>query len=273
MRKILMATDFSKGCDNALQYLTDAVSGKRILVDIMHVYDIPLIDQSQVPYKAVEGLKAEKREAATKRLNGLMGTLPTENRGDIHAVFGIYPSTEITELAEAIDADMILMALRRNYGLLDRMIGSITAHTIHKSKKPVMAIPGDAAYSGLSHILFPSTYHFMEDLSEEEESALSWLYDFWELFANPTIHLLHIDVGKHGDKTDVTFTDKPYTSMKFTLSSAPSVHDGIIQAVQKEQPDLLAFYKPNRSFWERLYHRSDTKKILYECQVPIIVFG
>lgn len=273
MKRFLLTTDFSPACDHSLDFMIKVLEGKNIALDMLHVFDIPLIDPSQIPREAVEGMIADYEERGKKKLQEKMKRVPDKNKGRLHAIFGVYPSTEIAEFVNERKIDLVIMAMRKKYGLLDRMIGSITAHTIHKSTVPLLAIPAESVFKGFSNILVPSSTNLFEELTEKEEEALDWLSNFWELFSNPLIHLLHVKKDQNKEKLDITFNKSPYSTMKYSISYAPSVHDGIMNFISERNPDILAFYKPNRSFWERLYHRSDTKALLYELKMPILIFS
>ena len=273
MKKILFATDFSPSCDNALSYTIEMVKRKEIIVDVINVYDIPLVDQSRMPYKAIDGLVSERRAFSEKSLNAILEKIPEANRGQAYPVFGVYPSIEIAELAEERGLDLIVMSLKKKYGVLDKMIGSITAHTIQKTDIPVLAIPAEAHYTGLTSILFPTMMDQYFEIEEKEERSLEWLHEFWGIFHNPDIHLVHIEKDPDKSKIDVTIGNAPFISMQYTLTYARTVHEGIIRHMEKELPDLIAFYKPIRKFWERIYHGSETRKLLYESKIPLLIFG
>lgn len=272
MKKILFATDFSESADNALKFTSDLIKGKDIIVDMIHVYDIPVTDSSYIPYAAVEGMIEIKKEASTNRLNECLEKINEENRGKGYPVFGVYPSSEIADLAEEIGSHLVVMALREKYSLMDRLIGSVTAHTIQKSTVPVLAIPANAVYGEFDDILFPSQMDSYIEMSEPEKKALEWLYDFWDLFDGPKIHLLHIEKDEGKNKLDITFKNSPFEQMDFTISHADDVHEGILQRLLENDTDLIAIYKPDRRFWERLFHNSETKKLLYDSPVPILIF-
>lgn len=273
MNRILFATDFSQSCDNALQFTIDLVKGKEIMVDLVHVYDIPVTDSSYIPYAAVEGMIEIKREASEKRLKESLTKLNEKNQGKVYPVFGVYPSSEIAELATNISSDLIVMAMRQKYSMMDKLVGSVTAHTIQKSHVPVLAIPATAIYTEFDDVLFPSQMDSYIEMSEPEKKALEWLYDFWHLFDGPKIHLLHIEKDEGKNQLDITFKNSPFAEMDFTISHADDVHEGILQRLLEVETDLIAIYKPNRTFWERLFHNSETKKLLYESPIPILVFS
>lgn len=162
------------------------------------------------------------------------------------------------------------MALRQKYSIIDKLIGSITAHTVQKSSVPVLAIPNGADYKHISNILFPTAIHSSQQLSEDENNALDWLFKFYEFTKKPKIHMIHIK--SMDPDIFITYKNNPFPSMDFIRTKANSVDEGIINYLENHNIELLAFYKPNRSLWERLYHSSVSRKLLYKSRIPLLIF-
>jgi nucleotide-binding universal stress UspA family protein len=57
----------------------------------------------------------------------------------VHAAGAIVPS--IVEQADALDADLIVMATRGHDGLLDRIMGSTTEQVLRQANRPLLAVP------------------------------------------------------------------------------------------------------------------------------------
>lgn len=273
MKKFLFATDFSQASMNAFRYSKELVKGTRILIDCIHVYDIPIAYSTQTPSRAVQGQLKELKKATSNRIDAMLVQLPNENRGKNLPVYGLYPSMEIEEMARTENSDLIIMALREDYGLLHRFIGNTTAKTIHKSEIPVLAIPFNAQYEPIRRILFPTSFARHNQLSAPETKAIRWLSDFSGFLNNPEIELLHIIEDRSLDTIDISFLNNTPTSLKLTHSHALTVEEGILEYMHKRKPHLLAFYKQHRSFWERLYRPSKTRQLLYDSNIPLIVFG
>ncbi len=272
MKKILLANDFTDSCSNALQYATALIAGKDIQIDQVHVFDIPVIMTSSMPHRAVTGLISERQDLVAAQLEEWSDRIPQENRGNNHSIFGPYPAAEIADLANNGSYDMVIMALRQKYSMLDRMIGSVTAQALQLSQVPVLAVPSGARFETITRILFPTSMRNEETLAEPERNALQWFFNFWSVFNYPQVHMVHIETKGTIRNTDITFKNKPYSEIDFTRSYAENVEEGIANFLQKEHAQLLAFYKPHRSFWERLYHSSVTRKLLYKSRTPLLIF-
>src|SRR5699024_9765352 len=122
-------------------------------------------------------------------------------------------------------------------------------------------------FSGISKILFPTEMRVDEELNEREIKAMKWLNEFLGFVAQPDIHMIHI--SRSAESPDTIIKDKPFPGMEFIVSGADTIEAGILQYLEKTSADLLAVYKPNRSFWERLYHSSITRKLLFHSRIPL----
>ena len=271
MKRILFATDFSEACDHAYSYLQKLIHSTSIIVDFVHVYDIPIAVSASIPSQAIKGMLAAKEEAAVRRLQFIRYKLHPSQQGKLSPLQGEYPSAEIPALAKHLGDDLIVMGMKKKYSFVDRMIGSVTLHTIDKSPMPVLAIPYEAEFQPIKTVLFPTAINQVSDLSENEIRALEWLHDFMEVGEAPTIHMIHIT--QNAKLVDITLKNFPVNEMNFTVSQAESVEEGIFKFLTKEQINILAFYKPHRKFWSRLYHSSITRKLLYQSRLPLLVFS
>ncbi len=275
MKKILFATNFSDSCDNAFHYIKTMIGRKSVIVDLVHVFDIPPTILTTIPHNAIEGMIMEKRKVVNRKLGELRDRLNKKSRGKIISVYGVYPSAEISDLANDMDYELVVMAMRQKYSFIDRLMGTVTAQTILRAEVPVLAVPNGAEFRAISHVVFPTAISTVDDLKEEEENALNKLCEFLRFSKEPEITLVHITENKENvsaKKPDVTFVNSPISGFKYTWTFAPSVDKGILDFLKKDSADLLAFYRPHRSFWERLYHSSVTRKLLFQCRVPLLIF-
>lgn len=261
MKRFLFAADFSKANQNAFQYTKELISGHDIALDLVNVYDAPFAYSSEIPERALLGYLSELENSSKNRMKDMMSELPSGNRGNIYAIRGIYASIEIAECAEKIEPELIVMSLREDYGILRRLIGNTTARTVHKTTYPVMAIPAHAKYQKIENVLFPTTMTVDVDLQERETVAIKWLSDFAGFLKHPDIELLHVLDDEKTDSLDISVMGEPFHNLKLTYSHAYTVEEGIMRYMEKKKPNLLAFYKPLRSFWERLYHYSKSKNL------------
>ena len=267
MKKILFASDFSESCQNALDYVKGLINKSEITIDFMHVYDVSVKTLSALNPVLAEAVITERKQDIKDKLQDQLDQLPEKNRGEIHAIYGLYPSTEIADLANTLKSDLIIMALRQKYSLVDRLIGTVTAHTFAKSNIPVLAIPNGAAFTGIKNILLPISYD-ADTLSVEDSQGMQLLTSIAELTIPTQIHLLQI---KQMLNDDIKIA-LPFDNTKLNLLYNDDIDEGIRMSMTTMDIGLLAIHHKNRPFWERLYHSNLTRKLLFKARTPLVIF-
>ena len=270
MKKILFATNFSDSCTNALRYIVEMFKDKEVIIDLIHVFQIAPTTLSVIPADTINGLIENRKQLSIEKLTDLAKSIPGKNRGELIANYGVYPSSEIAEQAEERNADLVVMGLREKYSLLDRMIGTTTAFTIKESRVPVLAIPDGSEYSKIHDILFPTAIEFTSDLGQDEMEAIKWLNKFIKSIDDCKVHIVHII--QDPNQIDIQYKNLPLPQFDFTVANADSIEEGLFQNLEKSNSNMIAFYKPHRSFWERLFHSSVSRKLLYKSRTPLLIF-
>jgi nucleotide-binding universal stress UspA family protein len=64
----------------------------------------------------------------------------------------------------------------------------------------------------------------------------------------------------------------PTMEITFYESTGDSVSEGINNFMQHHKVDLLVMYAPQRNIFERLFHQSQTKRMVYLTEVPLFVY-
>jgi len=270
MKRILFAIDFSESCTNAANYLKELIRGTDIKVDLVHVYHVPITLISTISEDTAIDVIEEKKVSTRKLLEEQMEFFDDKNRGDLYPVYGINPSNDIVDTSTSSSADMIVMALRQKYSMVDRFIGTVTAQTISKTIVPVLAIPNGSVYKESCNILFPTQAPYADHLTENMSSLLVRLFNYCNLFRESNLYMVHIQEDK---SLDIMYKHNPLPNTSFIVSHAETVDQGIFKILSKHDIDLIAIQRSSRRFWERLYHSSVTRKLLFQARLPLLIFN
>lgn len=268
MKKILLAVDFSESCENALSYIKKLIKEKDVSVDLIHIYGLPIRTLTSMTFDLTENLIEENKRSVERLLKEQSELIPVNNRGDIHPVYGVYASSEIISKAEEVGADLIVMALRQKYSMIDRFIGTVTANTMSKSKVPVLAIPNGGKYNAKAKIVLPTKEPFASKLSNSMSKELCKLFDLCTLYSEIQLNVIHINKGA---QEELQFTSTDYPRISIVASNAVSVEAGIKRILESNEINMIAIENENRTFWERLYHSSLTRKLLFQARLPILI--
>ncbi|MBK7409895.1 MAG: universal stress protein [Saprospirales bacterium] len=137
-----------------------------------------------------------------------------------------------------------------------------------------MLIPEGTSFSGFRHILFASDYN------AADPSLLDLLTNFAGSF-HASIHFVHVEKPGEGSaytKIEQRILDHlfrngtPPFSFEMTCLHADDITEGLEQYAAQNKIDLLVMVATKRSFWETLFHHSQTKEMILQSKLPMMVF-
>jgi nucleotide-binding universal stress UspA family protein len=145
-KKVIWATDGSEPADRALPHAKAiaAASGAPIVVVHCQEFTMPGKGGGSLPVRANEDeLQAKiQRQVAELSSNGVKATLESTRSkvgGAAHA---------IADIAEAEQADLIVVGTRGHTALAGLLLGSVTQRLLHISPCPVLAVPAHMQATG-----------------------------------------------------------------------------------------------------------------------------
>jgi nucleotide-binding universal stress UspA family protein len=266
MKKILFPTDFSDASRRALIYGAELVKETKAELDVIHVYNVPYADPSSVPFEYIQKMLDEKGEIVKEKLEDFIGLVDKKAVHSIKPVYGIFISKEITEYAEANGYELILMGTKGEHSRLEKLLGSVTTQTMMHAHCPVLAIPESAVYSGVKSIAYAT------DFLPSDEIAVAKLSEFAQQF-EAKVHFVHINKETRKDvEQEFRIEHYPLTFSDFSVINDESIMHGLDTFLDENKVNMLAMFIPNRRLWERLFHPSFTRKMVYHSEIPLLVF-
>lgn len=269
--QMLVPIDFSPVSDNAISYALKLAEKCNAHVHLLHVKQIPVMDAS-FPADTYQLFVTELEELERQNVERITTTFlkGAPVKYTFHSTVG-FVGDEIVDFSEKNAIDLVVMGTTGASGIQELLIGSNAATVIGKSKIPVLVIPPGHPYKELGHIMYATDYN------EPEFPAVSRLFYFAELYqAKVTILHVKTEYDKYFNSEHNFFTrNKSDISYDFTIINADhmDVTEAIDMYVNDKNADLLVMAKHNRSFFDRLFHRSLSKKIAYHTKVPLLVLN
>lgn len=273
MKSILVPTDFSENAENAITYAAEMnlkINGKIIL---FHSYLVP-VPVTDIAFSMAMIDDNEVRQAAKSTLNKLKITYEI-----------LYPGMEFeTDLSEGIadteivteeklsKCDLVIMGTHGKSGLQEFFIGSNTVSVINKSICPVISVPDNAKMRGLKKIVFATDFasNDFKNVFEIVEHARNF---------NSHIELLHISTGQSDQLIEKSklielqqriINESKYPDISINLLPDKNSFQGLNSYLEEYNPDLLAISTRDRSFVDKYFDRSLTKKMVHHSHIPLI---
>jgi len=273
MKTILVPTDFSKNSDNAIHFALELNSKLKSKVMLFHSYVLPVF-ASDIPVVMPSDDELEK--VAGKGITSLRERFEKEYPGMMieTKLSPGYAEDEIVQISAADHVDLVVMGTQGASGLREVLIGSITAAVMEEVECPVLAIPENAVFKGLNKIVFATDYAYND--FENVERVVDMARKF-----NAEVILLHISNGEI-DKAyefdaiesfkERMVADSKYDKVTFKLLEYRDVIDGLNMYLDEIKADMLAMSMHHRTFFQKIFNRSKTKRMAFHTHIPLLAF-
>lgn len=181
------------------------------------------------------------------------------------------PVEAITRLAKNEDIDLIVMGTQGEHNLLEKVFGSVAAGVIAHAHCPVWVVPEDAAVKPVSVAVYAS------DLREADPLQIWRAGKLLEPFG-VTMNCVHISDGESlEDAMDFAvlggfFENKsPALQIQFHSLTGKDIPTELETFSNDCKADLVIMYGPHYGFWDRLFHKSQTRKMAMKTGRPLLV--
>lgn len=276
MKKVLVPTDFSHTAQQALRYAQRWCENiPEASIHVLHLY-MPAMDAE---YPNMVPPVPEYIKARQDMLDRFMTETSTACSGELshltpmtHDLAIGFPADEIAK--QSSEFDLVIMGTTGETDLLDRVFGSVSSNVARRAQCPVLLVPKGVEYNPVKHILYAANYESVDDDALEQLLGLNAT-----LQAN--VHFLH--VNKDGEETGYEKTkaelfenlfEEGVPEFAFTMEEvegkdlAETLNNYAIQ----KHIDLVVMATPQRSFWERFLHKSQSRRMALTTKIPLLIY-
>jgi nucleotide-binding universal stress UspA family protein len=276
MKTIIVATDFSRPANNALEYgaaIARQAGARLVLVNTFHI-------PAPVRYTLYPSLKKalpDVQEMITEHKVRLdqMADLVKSSYGIEVETF-----TATSELPAALDdlvgnyqADMVVMGMRGQSVGRD-IFGSNTLSVLREASFPLLIVPTEARYHGFERVLFACHWAGLPMLNRLPVlKNLAMLY-------KATVQVVHVSREELVKKTTpVRVSEKERivhsvfegVEHRYKEIKADDVIKGIEMGVNDLKADLLVMIPDRPNFWDIILRKSNTRHMALRTNIPLLV--
>ena len=157
--------------------------------------------------------------------------------------------------------------------LLDNMFGSVSSHVARKSKCPVILVPKGTTFNPIEQILYACNFESVD------KQMIQAMLDFNRIFG-AKLHFVHVrSENENGDfeKTRefifnlLTENGMPDFAFEIEEIEGEDITKAIHTYAEKAKVDLIVMVAKKRSFWDGLFHRSQTRKMALNAKLPLMM--
>lgn len=267
MKRILVPVDFSENSINALKYAIDLVNMSNAELHITHSYH----DSNKTG--SFVSTQNKLREDTKNRLNQLVekfqGFISSKKIIQQHFIRD-YPAEGIAHVASKYQMDLIIMGTKGASGVKGAIWGSVASRLLNITKIPVLAVPKYFGDFKINYILLAvdnPTYddkeilqplEVLKDISKAEVTAFNMVVPIYAEVEDDQ-NVLEVS------NTISEISDSYYQSFESNLKQ------GIIKYAMENRMDMICMIKRKRGFFIDIMHMSETKKIIFDSPVPLLV--
>jgi nucleotide-binding universal stress UspA family protein len=268
MKTILVPTDFSPAAQNAANYaiqLADYYEDLKIL--LLHIYSIPIhIAGSIVTPIQFEELEAEQNTLLKAFKKSL---LKTTKKVEIELLSNPgFVVDEILRVHTEQNIDMTIMGIQTT--VTESASRGCILSVIEQSKKPVLIVPDNIEFKKPEKIAFACDYsklppeNVIKDMKEYANTfhAKILIFDVLkkdELISNQKALA---EVNLENSLQDIDHT--------ISFTSGDNLPQEINAFIKANKADVLIMMPHNYSFLQSIFHRSNTKEMVFHTSIPLL---
>lgn len=276
MKKIIHPTDFSENASKALKFAIGLSKKFDAELIILNVEDFPTIMNSSSSVSSFTEMEEEKIASITKNLKKYVGnsTNSLDANSKIHYSVKFNSSTAdgIIEAINETDADMTVVGTKGQSIFKEAIVGSTTKALVLKAPCPILAIPEEANFDVLKHIIYAS------DFNQHDIIAITRLVPIAEIY-NAELSIVHIYKDESSYNSEATNFRKnlsyqvKYPHLNYETLVSDDLAKSLVSYLNNKNADLLVMFEKDNTGISRLFHKDMVKQFAEHSTVPLMSFN
>ncbi|RPD38239.1 universal stress protein [Chitinophaga barathri] len=270
MQKILVPTDFSDTAFNAARYAVSfARQAKATDIVLFHAYGFPPQPTSAI-LALTDADTPEYRQMLDQQMAKLKQELQSLLVEYVNIETKISPLTFLEGLHEAladVNISAAVMGITGKSALEQRFIGSNALNAADTTNLPLVIVPHAVVYEKVHRILF--AYNTKQPLQDHQVSGIRSILN--DLHA--TLEIVHVSTT---EENSGEAPEEVLRAFGLTPSSYHEVQNidliaGIQGYAAESNADMLLAIPGEYGFFAELFHKSITKRLAFNADVPVVI--
>lgn len=276
--KILFPTDFSETAQNAFQHALIFADKMNASIKVLHVV-FPESAPLDIPVVAIQPT-LQKADTAKEIQKQFLDFCITKAR-EIHTfenVIKVETDVEVGTLTNTVigtvrkeNIDLIIMGVRSKHNVFEKIFGSPSSSIVANAPCHIMVIPEGMAVGSITSVGFAT------DLLKTDSQHILEVAGLLKPFS-PSIKCVHIQTSTK-EKTQMKFDElirffkeeRPGMPISFYQLEGLDPVQRLNKFIETWDIDLLVMFAPHRPMWEHLIYVSNTQKMAFKSQVPLLI--
>ena len=268
MKKILLATDFSKASEKAINYALNLFSDAECEFTLMYASDSMPVGSPEIDFSLME----EMYHRSKKEINLQLEKIKKDDSKSFHTFKAeVVPTATpgaIHILNRKNQYDFVIVGATGKGG--DILFGTTATDVVRKSEVNTIVVPANAKIAPIKNVVLAVDYEPINSFND-----FDGLKDILN-HKDATLTLLTIlEKGHHPKdidsqvKADYQEYFKDVTTVEYFIQEN-TAEEGISEYLAYNNPDLLVMLTRHHSFFDVLFNRSLTRKFAFNPTIPLL---
>ena len=275
MKKIIVPIDFSEYSENALE--TAAVLARKFNAEILALHMLELSDAILTSTSDKQDVQAVfYYKLAEKKFKNFLDKDYLKNIKVTPVVKHFKVFSEVNNVAQKVNADLIVMGSQGSSGIKEVLVGSNTEKVVRYSKIPVLVVKHNPILTDFESVVFACD--FSEDAIKPYKSACKMFERI-----NAKVHLLYVNIPDSGFRSSSEMEKKVAEFLKaadgnldkmnnVTYVCDYSIEEGILNFSNLAGADLIAIATHGRTGLSHFFEGSISEDVANHSTLPVITF-
>ena len=290
VRRILVPVDFSDASQHALDHAVMIAGWYRARITTLHVRHPAFLVEPPILFADFSSEPAQLDDVES-RLHHWLG--PVRAAGiacDVMAIDGGGPAMKVVEVAERIDADLIVLGTHGRSGFERLLLGSVTEKVVRTSRVPVVTVPPPSVATStlpfkrvLCGVDFsePSmaALRFALSIARESDSSLTLLHVLEFPLEGETFSTMPLDIDAYRSAmqadasrrlVDLVTDDVREWCQPVTRLVTGRPYEEILLAASDLRADLIVLGVHGRNSLDMMLFGSTTNQVIRRSTCPVL---
>ncbi|WP_318309405.1 universal stress protein [Flagellimonas crocea] len=271
MKSIIVPVDFSNQSEKALKVAASLAKKHKAELYVLHMLELSPALMGESGYISQEQV-VHLIKLGEQRFNDFLNKPYLKEVNVVPVIKHYKVFSEVAEVAQKHNADLIVMGSHGADGLEEIFIGSNTERVVRTSDVPVLVIKGNMGDFD------PENFVFACDFESESVPALKKAKEMAKLLGSK-LHLVYINTpGDDFLSTDDAyakiskFLDEANVGMEVEIFNDYTVEKGVINYCDKLSADLIGIPTHGRKGLSHFFMGSIGEDIVNHSEAPVITF-
>jgi nucleotide-binding universal stress UspA family protein len=268
---ILVPIDFSDCSEKALAFViqfADKIKANVLVLNVTSIASSRVGNPATALLAVQEQISQAKRrtvESVKKVTESVRSTLDEVPSIEIDVEVGSVESV-ICDTAAGNEIDYIMMGTQGENSILDKYLGSVASNVLINAPCPVMVIPEK------TELPKKIVMGYATDFSDADRVEIRRAVRLFGPF-QPEVKCVHFS-GEQEFKEDKIIELAQFfaeTASELNIEFCSSPVKNVDEFIGEKDINLLVMYKPQRTFFESLFHKSVTQDMAQHTNIPLLV--